>query len=511
MKRLYFAWLMAGAAIGVSGCDKDFEQINTNPVLSTTLDPALLLSNAQFSSAIGTYFYQLQIVQQINTPFTGVLEGGNHNIVYDPNTNAAFNSYYTGPVKLLEDVVAKTKDNPARSNLYHMARIWRAYVYQVLVDTYGDVPYFQAGKAFLQGVNRPAYDDQKAIYEDLLKELEEATNGLDTSKALEPNDLFYGGNVKQWKRLGNSLLLRAGMRYTKVDAAKAAQVVQKAMDPARGGVMQSNADNAIVRFSSISNYNSPTGNNWNGTERANFYLGEPFVAYLKSTNDPRLRFIAVKYEMPANPLATAGAANTNPAEQQGMPYGYNEATIANAPGYPGKTGAAFKYSQINRSSLGKIDAPEFFVTHAQTQLLLAEAAQRGWITGNAADYYNNGVLAHMEQLKQYDPSATIATAEGLAFLAANPFDPARALEMINTQYWVASFLNGSEAWANFRRSGYPVLAPNPYPGADPSVKGGFIRRLVYPAREKSVNTANVEAAVARMGPDNLATPVFWDK
>lgn len=503
-KAIYLLLLTAG----VSSCDKDFEQINVNPVLPTTLDPAYLFSNAQFSSVLSTYFYEMQIVQQINTPFTGVVEGGNHNVVYDPNSSASFNTLYTGPVKFLADVLDKTANNPARSNLYNMARIWRAYVFSVLVDTYGDVPYFNAGKAFLEGVNRPTYDDQKAIYEDILKEYEEATNNLDATKPIESGDLFYKGAIAPWKRLGNSLLLRAGMRYTKVDAAKAEALVKKATDPARGGVLQSNDDNARIPFNET--FTSPTGNNWHGTERANFYLGKPFVDYLKNTTDPRLKFIAVKYAIPANPLATAGATDTISAHQEGMPYGYNESTISTAPGFPGKTGAAFNYSQINRSTLGKITAPEFFITYAQTQLLLAEAAQRGWIAGSAATFYETGVKAHMDQLKQYDVSAVVSAAEQTAYLATHLFDVTKALEQINTQYWIASFLNGSEAWANFRRSGFPVLQPNTYPGKDPSVTD-FIRRLVYPARERSVNAEGIAAAVARMGADNLATPVFWDK
>jgi hypothetical protein len=98
-----------------------------------------------------------------------------------------------------------------------------------------------------------------------------------------------------------------------------------------------------------------------------------------------------------------------------------------------------------------------------------------------------------------------------AYLAANPFEINKALEQINTQYWISSFLNGSEVWANFRRSGFPDLEPNPYPAADPAVKGGFIHRLTYPSREASVNSANYSAAVSHMGPDNLATRIFWDK
>jgi len=299
------------------------------------------------------------------------------------------------------------------------------------------------------------------------------------------------------------------MRYSKLDPAKASQLVKIAIDPANGGVMTSNADNALVAFNAT--FTNPTGAWFQGTERGNVYLGAPFIDYLKSKNDPRLPLISVKYAAPANPLATVGAENTNPADQVGMPYGYNESTISTAPGYPGKIGAAFNYSQINRRILGKIDAPEFFVTHAQTQLLLAEAALRGWITGDAAMLYNTGVRAHMDQFNQFNAGSIVPMATQDAYLLANPYAAATALEQINTQYWVASFLNGSEAWANFRRSNYPMLAPNPYPSADPSVKGGFIRRLTYPTREQSVNSTNYAEAVARMGGDNLGVRIFWDK
>jgi hypothetical protein len=510
MKRIFIYLTVFGIVAGTSSCDKGFEDVNKNPVQATSVDPVYLFSNAQFGSAIATQNYQLQIVQQINTPYTGVLEGGNHNALSDPNSNANFNSLYlqNGPVNLLTTVIAKTKDDPARTNLYQMARIWRAYVFMVLVDTYGDVPYFEAGKAFLEGINLPKYDDQKVIYDDILKELEEGTKALDAAKAIESGDLFYKGNIAQWKKLGNSLLLRAAMRFSKVDAAKAQTYVAKATNPANGGLLSANTDNAYIAFNST--FNHPLANYFQGTERGNIYLGHAFVDHLKTTADPRLRVISVKYETPGNPIATAGAEDTTPANQEGMPYGYNESTIASAPGFPGKIGSAFKYSQINRRTAGKIDAPEFFITWSQTQLLLAEAVVRGWATGDAKALYESGVKAHMAQMATYDVLATIAPAAQDTYLTANPYTPAKAQEQINTQYWVSSFLNGSEGWANFRRSGFPTLPVNTYPGKDPSVKD-FIRRLVYPVREKSVNEVNYNAAVARMGADELGTPVFWDK
>jgi hypothetical protein len=509
MRRQIYKYIALALLItSLSGCDKNFEKINTNPTLATTIDPSFIFANAQLGSAIETYTFEMEIVQQIITPFTGTPSGGNHNVENDAAASIAFDDFYGGPVKYLTDVISKTKDDPNRSNLYNMARIWKAYIFQVLVDTYGDVPYFDAGKAYIDGTNLPKYDDSKAIYADIIKELEEATAGLDASKAIEGNDLFYSGDVSKWKKLGNSLLLRVGMRLTKYDAAMAQQVVQTALDPANGGVMESNSDNAYLAFNST--YSNPSVRFVNA-ERANMYVGKPFVDYLQMTNDPRLHYIAVKYEIPSNPIDDVGHEDTVAADQQGMPYGYDDATISTAPGYPGKIGTAWKYSQLNRRTLGKIDAPAFFVTYSQTQLLLAEAAERGWAAGNVMDLYIAGVKGHMDQMAQYDPSAIIPLADQNAYLAANPFIPGDAIEQINTQYWIASFLNGSEVWANFRRSGFPALVPNPYPSADPTVKGGFIHRLTYPSREASVNTENYNAAVANMGPDNLATRVFWDK
>lgn len=510
MKRIFLYATAIAILTGASSCDSGFEEVNKNPVQATSIDPVYLFSNAEFSSAIATQHYQMQIVQQINTPFTGVVEGGNHNVVTDPNSNANFNSLYlqNGPVNLLTTVIAQTKDNPVRSNLYNMSRVWKAYVFMVLVDTYGDVPYFEAGKAFLEGINLPKYDDQKLIYEDILKELVEGTKALDASKPIEAGDLFFKGNIAQWKKLGNSLLLRAAMRYSKIDQNKAKQYVAIAVDPANGGLQSSNADNAYIAFNST--FNHPLAGYFQGTERGNVYMGKAFIDFLKTTADPRLKYIAVKYEAPGNPLATVGAEDTNPANQEGMPYGYNESTITAIPGFPGKIGSAFKYSQINRRTVGKIDAPEFFITYSQTSLLLAEAVHRGWATGNVKALYETGVKAHMAQLATYDVSATIPEATQTAYLTENPFNPAKALEQINNQYWISSFLNGSEAWANFRRSGFPILPINNYPGKDPSVKD-FIKRLVYPVRERSVNEANYKEAVARMGPDELGTPIFWDK
>ncbi|HYH14822.1 MAG TPA: SusD/RagB family nutrient-binding outer membrane lipoprotein, partial [Flavisolibacter sp.] len=158
----------------------------------------------------------------------------------------------------------------------------------------------------------------------------------------------------------------------------------------------------------------------------------------------------------------------------------------------------------------RLDGPTFLVTYAQTELLLAEAAKRGWSVGtDAATHYRNGVRAAMEQLSQYNSSASISSSQIDAYLAAHPYNDANAFEQINTQYWAASFLDWYEVWSNWRRSGYPNLTPVNYPG---NATGGQIpRRMTYSTSESSANAANFQEAINRQGANNFTTRVWWDK
>jgi hypothetical protein len=119
----------------------------------------------------------------------------------------------------------------------------------------------------------------------------------------------------------------------------------------------------------------------------------------------------------------------------------------------------------------------------------------------------------MDQMVLYDPGCVVSIAARDAYIAAHPIIAGKELDQINTQYWIASFLNGPEAFANFRRSGFPALTPNPYgQPSNPDVPNGtFIRRIGYPTNELSVNTENVNDAISVMGPDKLSTRLWWDK
>lgn len=495
--------------VSLSGCEKGFDQLNVNPTAATALNPVFTFNNAIINTSFpaSILIFEEPIVQQMFSPNSGILAGGNYNIDNRGSSGAnaqLWQRYYRDNLRYLVDGLAKTKTDASRTNLYNMLRIWKAYVSMVLTDTYGDVPYSEAGLGYLGGNVTPKYDAQESIYTDILKELPEAAAALDASKPTEAGEIMYGGDISKWKKLAYSVLLRAGMRLSKVNPTLAQSTVQKAV---AGGLMQSNADNCAVRNNA--NYQNSVGTTLNATEAANYYLTGFFVNYLKSTADPRLSSIAVRYVgAKSGPEQTAARAVRTPDVQIGMPLGFDNGTIPARATADGLT-SFYDYSQLDRTRMGKFDAPCYLVTYAQTQLLLAEAAQRGWTTGSVADFYNAGVTAHMKQLGDYDATSLVSDANVSAYLQSNPYVAAKGLELINTQYWIASFLNGPEVFANFRRSGFPVLTPNPYPGKE--IKGNFINRLSYPDSEQSVNQAKRQEAVTRQGADNLDTRVWWDK
>jgi hypothetical protein len=506
MKKILNIFLIVLMLSYSTSCDQNFDELNTNRVAATSIDPAFQLNNASISSSPTSFsmlVYDMGIVQQIVSPNSGVLTGANFNQDNRASTQDNWIKYYRNVIKNTKDVSFRIKDDPTRSNLLQMTRIIQAYAFMVLTDSYGSIPYTEAGVGYSNQVFYPKYDTQEFIYADILKELEEASAALTTNGRIETADIIFAGNIDKWKKFGYSLLLRAGMRLSKVNPTLAQQTVAKAF---AGGVILTNADNAVIIHDA--NYANGAGNTLNATEAANFYMTAPFVNFLKSTNDPRLGAIAVRYVGAKSGSEQQPARqSTDPALQIGMPIGNdNSGAIAAA----ANLGLAsfYDFSQIDRRRVAKITAPSFIVTASQTNLLLAEARQRGWITtGTAAEYFQAGVRAHMLQMALHDAGSAIPAPAIDAYLTANPLVDATALQQINTQYWVSSLMNGPEAFANFRRSGFPVLQANPFPGREVL----FINRLTYPNSEISVNSEKVGVAIAAQGADNLGTKVWWHK
>ncbi len=291
------------------------------------------------------FIYELAIVQQIITPNGSSLAGANFN--QDNQTRSGlWQSHYRNVLKSTVDVLDKTRESDEYYNLYHMARIWRAYTGMILTDTFGDVPFSEAGLAFLEDNTIPVYDPQQEIYNEILSELEQATAALDASRP-EVLEVLYGGDIAKWKRFGYSLMLRAAMRLTKVDPDLAQEYVAKAV---AGGLMQSNDDNAMIRHTTL--YTNPSGSWLNGSEANNYFLTQNFVDYLQLNDDPRLESMAVRYVgAESGSDQTGDLAVTDPEVQIGMPVGYDNSTIE--PIWKDAGLASFyEYSQMDRSRMG---------------------------------------------------------------------------------------------------------------------------------------------------------------
>ncbi len=490
----------------LQSCDEGFDEMNINPNALTGIEPVFQLNNSMVATApvYGNLSYETTIVKQMITPFSGVGASGNFN---QDNRNVAAGNWQRGyrqNIKDLTDALARSENRPELQNLIQLIRIWRAYTFMFLTDTYGDVPFYQAGQVFREGITNPVYDPQEEIYDNLLRELEQATAAIDPSGPPVASEVLYSGDLNKWKRLGNSLLLRAAMRLSKVNPIKAADYVARAVN---AGVMSSNEDNAIIRHTA--NFQNNIGAQLNGGQSAFFYLADDFVSFLQEHNDPRLESIAVRYiGASSGAQQVEGRADRSPGVQIGMPLGFDNTTVSAAVQELGLE-SLWDFSQLDRTRMADPQAPSFLVTYSQTLLLMAEAAHRNWIQGDVAELYSAGIRAHMEQLSYYGANTAIAPERINEFVASNPMEAGREMELINTQYWVATFLNGPESWANFRRTGYPVLTPNPYPGSDLQNED-FIRRLTYTDAEINVNAANVQQAISRQGPNIMDTRIWWD-
>jgi hypothetical protein len=507
--------ILCAAFLFLGGCDNDFEEVNKNPYAIQSIDPALLFANAVRQSHPGNWEVEQTIVQQfVNAYNLGATAGPNFNEDTDNFNTPRWNNLYPNSIKLLVQAIDLAEEQPTKVNLMSMMRIWKAYLMMTLVDTYGHVPYFEAGRA-TAGIFTPKYDDDAAIYDDLYTEIKSAADAMDPAGDYVSADLFYksfgtianpSGQVAKWKKLSNSLLLRLGMRYSKVNSTLAQSRVAEAVTR---GVMVDNTDNALLTWSST--YPNQLNQGPRTIASYYYYAAEPFVNHLKATNDPRAKYMIGKYTDPNS--APSSTPDVTLANQYGFPVGYDNATVQSKPDYRGTapTGTGLNYSQINFNVVGSAIAPLFYVTNSQTKLLLAEATQKGWVTGQGTvqELYEAGVKANMDEWALYPNATAIPLTAQNTYLTELDvaFNATDALELIGIQYWLSSYTNGGESFANFRRTGFPVLSPNSY---NNNLGGGFMRRLAYPNTEASNNQTSYDAAVAAFGTDNLTTRVFWD-
>lgn len=507
MRTLIKSLSVAGVLL-LSSCTKDFETINIDPTSVSDLSADALFTQVTLATSGGEYeawrnnlIYNTQFIQQ----FASLSWAQGDKYEYNEGYNSAlWDAYYGNAIKGLVNLIEKTNAQPEDVNYNSAARVLKAFAFLRLTDSYGDIPYSEAGKGFISGVFAPKYDEQKAILADMITDLESAARSFDSSKPFKGDVSSYNGDVSLWKKAANSLMLRVAMRMSKKDPAAAAAGAAKAV---ANGVISDYTESFRINHLAgpYVNPNSNVLGFFNGgrleLSANSFKFSKTFLDLLNG--DPRRKILAVvRTGDAASPVV--GTEDDSEAAQKGLPSGTDPATVTDIA----------TYSQL-RSSFADADDPNILISHGETLLLMAEARERGWIsTGTGEDYFRQGVTSSILQLKLYNPAAGVvddaaaaAYGTGIAYPSGGSLD--EKLKAINIQYYITSFLDGYEPHANWRRSGYPELTAVNFPG---NYTGGSIpRRFQYPASEAGLNKANLDAAVGRLGSaDNWNSRVWWD-
>lgn len=453
----------------LASCTDNFEEINTNGNQPETVTGALLLPTALFDLA------DLGVNQ--NYGFGNTI--GQYSANYEFNDLDLYDwtsdGRYWGIYGILQDV-ADIEDFGVRTgnaNYEAVGIILRSYGVSVLTDVYGDVPYTEASRAD-EGIFAPAYDEQSAIYNNILTELKRASDLIDTNGSLS-GDLLYNGDMTNWKRFANSLRLRLLLRSS--DVQDNGTAMREIVDnPDRYPVFASNDQHAVYQYSgslpNLSPYSAGRGRAYD------YYLGIPtdhLIDLLKANNDPRLQAWFDPKPATTEYLGTAPGQNLGDVGRPGD-FASKAASFFNDP--------------------AKLNSP--WLTAAETQFILAEAAEKGLIDGDAKTYYDRAVTLSFAQWGLEVPADFLATTA--------PYSA--DTEVLAEQKWLALYHNSVQGWLSWKRTGKPSFI-TAGPG---TVNGGKVPvRLMYPAIEQSVNAANYRAAADGIGGDNINSRVWWDR
>ena len=509
VKTKYIPIVLLPLLILANSCTKNFESLNTDPTKGSSIAPGQQLAGAAYyldggRAVVYANFYVLQpFVQYMSGPW-GMRAGSKY--IRTTYPDAVWTTFYGKSIKQLVDLIQRNKADSSLVNYIAAARILKVYIFSLLTDLYGDIPYSQAGLGYYASIYTAKYDKQQAIYTDLFNELDGAVKQFDGTKDAIDNDIVYQGNIDRWKKLANSLRLRFAMRLTKVDIATAETQAKAAI---AGGVMATADDNFKMIHEAYA-YPDLRGNGYaQALQESDTYLysagGTTFVNYLKQNSDPRLPCYFVNQDADGKDI-------TNLTHYIPITPGlywwdnWGDFIAADGTDIP----QANKFATINRSFLA-LQSSFIHMGYAEVQFLLAEAACRGWAS-NANSYYQNGISAAFDQLSTYPGMVSINATDKANYIAAHSLDAGKEIQEINEQKWVALFPNGYEAYANYRRTGYPVLGAIEDVGLESETNGVLPRRLFYPATEAYDNATNYNAALQGLGgTDNWLKPVWWDK
>lgn len=461
-------------ALTLTSCSDTLDDINKNPnATETPLAPYLLTGSLKqgadlywgdannFNSSL--LFVQHWAKIQYTEPDR-----------YDVSNTSFTSLWNTGYATLITDLntILNFPEAQANSNYKGIALTLRSWTFLLLTDAYGNIPYKEAGKKVT-----PAYDSQKDVYTGLLEDLKQAQSLLGTTNGAVTGDLVYKGDIAKWKKLVNSLRLRIALRISDKEPELAKQAAIDATSDA-AGVFTSNND--TFKFTYISSPQQNPASAWFET-RDDFRISKTMVDKLTELSDPRLPVYA---QLPSD--ASVG-------KYVGGGNGLSNSD-ANSQGFA-KTSKPGTYFLTSTS-------PAVIVSYSETLFNLAEAAARGFISGDAEQLYKSAITASFNQFGVTDA----AVISNYLNQASVQYDASNYAKSIGTQKWIAFYGQGLDAFTEWRRLDYPVLTAGPATVLD----GKIPSRFFYPGTEQSLNGTSYQAAITAQGKDLLTTKLWFD-
>lgn len=480
--------VLLGFLVLAAGCTKDFDDVNNNPNAPTAVNSGLLLPQIQ-RDMIGAVLGEAWGIGNIVIQHTAKNQFVNEDRYLWGELNSIWNNVYDN-MRDVNNIIAQS-DERQEYNYKGIALVMRAWMFSLATDAYGDIPYSEAIKA-KEGVNYTNYDAQEDIYAGILADLQEANNILGTSGEVVAGDLIYKGDATKWKKLANSLRVRYLLRISNkrdVSADLRAIVNNAATNP----VFESVADNAVYTFQSTSPDQFPLYSSRIGSFNE-FRASKTLLDTLQTLGDTRMPI----FFRPTPD--TEGSANPVYA---GIPNGLNDVDALQyngGPQFQSRIGALFFENAISTQGLNI--AKGVIMTYAELQFLLAEAAERGLTSGDAATHYQNGVNGSFAFYGLSAPAGYLDLPQ-VAFTGSQ----AEKLNKIGFQKWISLYFQGLEAWYDWRRTRIPALTP----GASNQNNDMIPVRFRYPIIEQSLNSEGYQNAINRQGPDDLNAKMWYLK
>lgn len=498
-----FSILIFTSALLFSGCKKVFENFGdlnsdpngtNSPVLSALLTNALTGLNNNTSNAIfdqgGFRTINGMYAQYFTeTQYTEFARYSKTTINYD--------DVYAGPLNDLQTIINRINednnvvrdvnganslntglDSAYRSSLLGIAEILRAYYFWQLTDTWGDIPYSEA----LKGKGNVRYDSQDSIYYDLIMQLKSSVQKLNNNPKIDGDILFNGDNLK-WKKLANSMQLLMALRMSKADPIKGKRIFMEALQNESGVIDDIDGkDNAVIA-SPGGTYQNTFYNYYEVVQRKDYALTKTVTDILKSTGDSRIKVFG--------------------SSEVGFPYGLlrtDAVVFAND---------NLQWARILAPDFRLEKSPIVILAADQIKLARAEAALLGWTTEDANKLYQEAIEANWKRWGVYiavDFNNFIN--QPIIKLTIGINSTQELLDKIALQRWLAFYPDGTQGFAEWRRTGIPLLEPAPGMSKIP-------RRLVYGPNDAQLNTTNYLKVASKYkdasGIDSQFGRVWWDK